>query len=164
MCLGRRNDCSLACCTYLSQECHDGIYSDFNLNCIEHQFSGWSCRPCVDCDGTECGEYWSNQKGSFPLYAFATLGDGQCDSGQESDDKDFKGGKKWRNDDLELNENNEVPYHLNWNCEEFKFDLCVLLVCLVIYFMVIMPSNGALFLVRTGCKALIRKPTFCYST
>ena len=100
----------LTCHAFISQICHDGIGSYWNLNCAEHQYSGWSCRPCVDCDGTACGDYWSNKTGAFPMFASAKLGDGQCDYGQA----------------IAMSYDNSPAKHLNWNCEAFKFDLFVL--------------------------------------
>ena len=94
----------------ISQTCYDRN-SNMNLNCLEHQFSGWSCKPCVDCDGTPCGEYWLNKTAAFPMYSFAKLGDSECDYGQA----------------IAMSYDNSPQKHLNWNCEEFKFDMFVLL-------------------------------------
>ena len=111
----------------LLQKCHDGKTGDWNLNCIEHQFSGWSCKPCVDCDGTPCDKYWTAQVGEPPLFAHAMLGNGQCDQGQP-----FDGGSS------------APQKRLNWKCEEFKFDLFVLPYLLLLCFTIMMSHEHLL--------------------
>ena len=157
---------SLACCVSRSQECFDGIETDWNLNCLEHQFSGWSCdTPCVDCDGTPCGDYWISKLGTSPLYAVATLGDGTCDYGQESEDADdgpdedfggsggFRGPKGSAGPRIKFIPD-AVPNHLNWNCEKFKFDLYVLFSMSCCCFLSIMQNEQILFFVGICLKSL----------
>ena len=118
------------------QKCHDGKNGDWNLNCIEHQFSGWSCKPCVDCDGNPCGKYWSTHVGKAPLYPYAALGDGQCDSGRAFHRESHRHSRAATN-------------RPNWNCEAFKYDLFVLL-CSSFYlewhFLMMLMCNGVWFL------------------